>query len=61
MNKYLTLSLLLGSALTARLPLKKKNLTFEGLSDLKERLATVGYDKFSNSQDIVPIKDYSNT
>lgn len=49
MNKYLTLSLLLGSALTAKIPLKKKNLTFDGLSELKERFATIGYDKFSSN------------
>jgi hypothetical protein len=56
----------LGLGNTAKLPLHKKNLTYDSLINLKERLEKVGYEKFMNSngvvnQDEVPIQDYENT
>jgi hypothetical protein len=47
MNKYLALAALLGLTSAAKIPLKKKHLTYDSLMDLKERLEKVGYEKFS--------------
>jgi len=60
MNKYLVLAALLGLGNTARVPLHKKNLTYDSLVELKERLEKIGYEKFmtptgTENQEEVPI------
>jgi hypothetical protein len=62
MNKLAVLCLLFGAALSAKIPLRKRNLSMSSLLEYQERLRTVGMTKYgaSNGQE-VPITDYENT
>ena len=62
MNKLAVLALLFGAALSAKIPLRKRNLTMANLLNYKERLQTYGMTKYGaeNGQE-VPIIDYENT
>jgi hypothetical protein len=59
MNKFATASIFATMALTARVPLIKKDLSKAALADYREKLANNEYQMLSGSE--INVKDYMNT
>jgi hypothetical protein len=64
MKKVALIALLATSALTAKIPMKKRELTKEAVMSYKERISTSPKPKFLDNGLVgteIPVKDYMNT